>query len=192
MRFRPRPYQAAPARHGGSAASSCASAASPIVHRTSGPGCRYDGHFCAFGFLISEPYRKNELEQRAALAVRRRRQPAAVVVDDHSADGQPQPHSLRLCGEECIKYAVQLLGLISRARILDRHDNGLAAAKPCSDLQHPWPSRDGLHGFDRVVHQVESGAPAAKAVADIVGIHRKTRDPIPRYGFRGRLIVPNT
>ena len=62
------------------------------------------GHFGSAA--VRDPDGQNELEPRPILAVRQRRKFAAVTLDYHAANGQSQSHSIWLCRDEWIKYAV--------------------------------------------------------------------------------------
>jgi hypothetical protein len=63
------------------------------------------GHFGSAA--VRDPDGQNELESRPILAVRQRRKFAAVTLDYHAANCQSQSHSIWLCRDEWIKYAVQ-------------------------------------------------------------------------------------
>jgi hypothetical protein len=59
--------------------------------------------------LVSLCGRQNELEPRAAFAVRRRRQLTAVLLSDHAANRESQSHSVRLRRKKRCKYFIHFL-----------------------------------------------------------------------------------
>src|SRR6202171_4998146 len=73
--------------------------------------------------------RQDELELGAVFAVRRRRQLAAMLLDDHAANRQAQSHAVRLRRQERGEYAVQFLRGNSRSGVFYRNRNGIAAPK---------------------------------------------------------------
>ena len=81
--------------------------------------------------------RQDELEQRAAGAIRRRGQLPAMLLDDHAANGEPQAHAVRLRGDERPEYALKLLGIDSGPGVFDFHRNGVAAVQRAPHLQQP-------------------------------------------------------
>ena len=85
---------------------------------------------CGFASgLVGRRGRQNELEQRAAFAVRRRRQLTAVVLSDHAANRESHSHSVRLGRKERGKYVLQFLRINSRSRVLYCNCNCIVTQK---------------------------------------------------------------
>jgi hypothetical protein len=101
------------------------------------------------------PDRQNELEPRPILAVRQRRKFAAVTLDYHAANGQSQSHSIWLCRDEWIKYAVQSCWIDSRSGIFHCDDNCIGTLTLRYHPKHPISIHRVIHRFDRTVDQVE-------------------------------------
>src|SRR5262249_20276742 len=108
------------------------------------------------GWALGRFDRHDELKGRAALAVGGGGKFAAVMLDDHAADGQAQAHSVRLGGDEGAEYLVQPARLDAGAGVFHRDRNGVASARLAAHAQYPRPVGRGAHGFDRVLHQVEN------------------------------------
>ena len=85
---------------------------------------------------------------------RRYRKLSGMSVNNHPAKGKPQAHSVGFRSNEGIEHAFRLLWVDPRARILDRHDDFIAAA-PAAYLQNSMIIFVRLHCFNCVADQVD-------------------------------------
>src|SRR5580700_3253746 len=99
--------------------------------------------------------RQDELEARAAGAVRRCGQLPAMLLDDHAANGEPQAHAVRLRGDESAEYALELLDIDSGPGVFDLHRDGVAAVKRAVKLQQVASICRRGHCLERWVGQIE-------------------------------------
>src|SRR6478736_2111559 len=95
------------------------------------------GHPARTRYRLSLCSWQNELEHCASFLAGPRRKLTTMTLDNHPANCQSQPHSLRLCGNECIKYAAQFLWINSRSRVFNCYDNFIAGMMLSSHQQHP-------------------------------------------------------
>ena len=101
-----------------------------------------------------EQNRQRDAENCTTRVSRRRRKLSGMSVNNHPAKGKPQPHSVGFRGNEGIEDAFRLLWVNPRARVLDRHDDFIAATH-ATDLQNPMIIFVCLDCLNCVADQVE-------------------------------------
>src|SRR5262245_44904586 len=107
---------------------------------------------------------QGELKYGAARFVDAGPEPAAMGIDDGSADGQPHPGAAGLRGVEGLENSLEMFRINARPRIAySDQDPSLGLLSP--DQQFSWPRLDRSHCLDGVEDQIQDDLLHLNAIA---------------------------
>src|SRR4030088_816395 len=100
--------------------------------------------------------RQGDLKCRTLRARFGEDQTACVSFNDRTADRQTQSHTRRLSRKERLKYAALVLRVDSRSSVLDGQEHVRIFTEPRANVQSAVANRNGVHGLDRVLDQIQN------------------------------------
>ena len=106
-----------------------------------------------------------------------------MALDDQAANGQAQSQTVRLRGDEGIEYGLELLRIDAWPGIFHRHNDGIAAVPLRAHAQDSIIAVDRVHGFDRVVYQVDED------LLQLTAMTHDERQLRRQLGLRGDAVI---
>src|SRR5262249_25031800 len=111
---------------------------------------------CVRSLALLATNRQGELKRRASVVICGCPQSPAVSFDNRPADCQSHAHALRLGRVEGIEETVEGLRIQARAGISHGDQYRLRVIGAGANQQLSWAIAGAVHGFYRVVDQVEN------------------------------------